>query len=510
MPTISFGIEFEFDFIDPRGNTRVYPPDRYTHVEGWDYQRDPTAGSEIRTPVLTDLNEALTQISLQFNHWITRNNGIAPYAFNRDGRSLGQHIHIGLPSRHLRPEEKRNIAKAMARVYPFLASLHAQPIPSRRGLNPRYAMPMWSYNWEMPYRDHYAEISDSYHGTDEFRLFDANIPQVSLTCVWMMIEIARRHLRNHVDFDRERYRNDRNQGLRFGLRGLDLPYYLREVRDLALNPTIPDIPAIREILYIASRYYMNPYDVLRLTNANHYEWFRLMFTYPHRFIDNILEIRNIRNRERLERWKEEASSVENLDQLIGLALASREAIITQMVENPPETSIRTRIGETGITRSFVRRQLELGRVEISRLNGVWCLEPTHVAERVSELLCRHGDGFTNGMSASEVINCRERFYVAWVYNERTRQAEILGCIAIDRQTGEIKHLVVDRRFRRLGIANMLIEHVLNRVELREGASFHAYVRANNEASLAVFRMRGFQPYQKFTNENGKIIVLRRD
>jgi ribosomal protein S18 acetylase RimI-like enzyme len=72
-------------------------------------------------------------------------------------------------------------------------------------------------------------------------------------------------------------------------------------------------------------------------------------------------------------------------------------------------------------------------------------------------------------------------------NPRTRQWEVIGTIAIRMSDGEISSLVVDRRFRGLGIARKLLINVLN---LRD-KPFYAYVKKDNQASLNLFKSLGF-------------------
>jgi len=497
MVMISFGIEFEFNFIDSNNNTSVSPRYRYACLSNWDYQNDPTAGSEIRTPVFTDLTACVSEIKRQFEYWISQNEGITPYPFNTQGRSLGQHIHIGRPSRRLTPSEKRNIAKAIARVYPFLASIHAQPIPSHRGLHSQYCFSISSIRYEIPYWHHHCEISDSHNGTVEFRIFDANIPQASLTVIWIMQNIAKRHLRNSVDFEGDGYPRERENALRYGLTALNVIHYLREIKVLSREIELPEIPCVKEILYIASKYFMNPYQVLRLTSASHYEYFKNNFLNPERWLDNILDIPNIRHRDRLLRWKSEASQIENLDQLIGIAISSFREVTERLAQETPRITVRA----SAITRSMVRGEIGLGRLRITRIREVIGLEPHEVAERISQLLRHHGEGYVNVREPDYILNCTERYYVAWVVNPDTNRPEILGSIAVNRNTGEITNLVVDRRFRRLGIARRLIENVLALNLPR----YVAHIRKGNTASLEAFRMSGFSA---FRNLNGSFTLIR--
>jgi len=501
MP-VSFGIEFEFNYIG-RDNrpTSLRPRDPWATIPAWGSQHDPTAGSEVCTPAYTDLREACTSISDEFRHWIERNEPYVPYPFNVEGWSLGQHIHIGVNRGRLTRRHKSNIAKAIARVHPFLAALHAQPIPSDRGLSTRYAYPIWQVYYDVPHQDHYCEISASHLGTIEFRLFDANIPQASLTAAFIMKEVAQHHRSNEAAIDTERYRRDRPNGLQHGLQGLSITHYLREVRDLAHNPIIPDVPCIKEVLYLASKYFLSPYHVLRYTHASRYEYFRLMFTHVDKFLDNLLAIHNIQHRERIEAWRDEASEIENIDQLIGLSMASQRLVMEVLAERAPERRLEPIAVARRFTRSMARHAVESRTITINRIGQVVNMSPLDVAERVAQLVNTHGEGFMNTISADHVITSPERFYVAYALHNNGRSTEVLGCISIRMSQGHIGHLVVDRRFRRLGIASMLLDHVIG---IRPG-TLSAYVRRDNEASLELFKSRGFVA----TPHNERSLLLRR-
>ena len=496
MP-ISFGVEFEFDVINQHGQ-RAYPREsaRYAHIDGWGFQPDPTATVELRTPIFTDLRRAAQSINRQFTYWMEANSGLAPYPFNERGRSLGQHLHVGRAQRRrlrtvgdtLTREEKRRVSKAASHVYPFLATIHAQPIPSHRGLNSTYCTTVAHRLHEIPLFDHYAEISDSHNGTVEFRLFDSNIPQCSLVAAWALTRVAEKALERRSapsqPASEEAYSRDRNEGLRHGLAALDVPQYLRRLRELMSEPSLPDLPCVKEILYMAARYYMNPYQVYSYLNPSPYRYFREAFTHAEDFLRNFLRAGVAQHRDQVERWVEEASRVETIDELIGLAEASRERAIQALAERAQPRQVAPRT----VTRAMVRRLLEEERFYVPRIYEVRGWTTEEVAQRISELLRRHGEGVVNEMSPSEVINANERFYVLAVPTHDMAREEILGCIAVRVRTGEILHLVVDRRFRGLGIARRLVQHVLS-LGL---PSYYTWVRKGNEASLRLFKSLGFR------------------
>lgn len=488
MPTISFGIEFEFDVINDRGE-RVTSglPRRYFCVEGWGYQNDPTATVELRSPVFTSVEEAVESISREFTEWCEANTyafeRFAPYSFNENGVSLGQHVHVGLPSRRLSRAEKRAIGTRVARVYPLLTGLHMQPIPSYRGLRSTYCSAMWFYDYRIPNEDHFCEISDSHNGTVEFRIFDSNIPQTTLTCVTFLREIAKVALREGAielddDFKR-RYRNDRTNVLRRGLVGINVCEYLREVERQVGDFDLPNVNAIRELLYLASRYCLNAYNVFSLVRPPKFHYFYKMFTNPSEFLNNLMEFASGRNRNRIERWINEAHRVERLSDLVRIAEETQRALGRGVIE-------ATQVTERALPRSIVREAIEASSYYIARIHGVRGYTIEEVAQAIENLLRSHGDGNVNVMSAEEIINSPSRFYVFVIPRENEERDQIVGVIAVRVRTGEIHSLVVDRRYRRLGIARRLLEHVHRVLSIENRERAFAHVRTNNEASRRLF------------------------
>jgi GNAT superfamily N-acetyltransferase len=497
-PMISFGIEFEYDMLDSRG--RAYTsvdPHPYRTTANWDYQADPTAGCEIRSPVFTDVEQATISMKDQFSYWMEEVRGYVPYMYNRASRSLGTHIHVGRPNRRLTHREKVNISTCVANVYPFLATLHAQPLPSNRGLTSVYCHQLNPRYNEIISTDHYAEISDSHIGTVEFRIFDANIPQTTLLCAWIMQRIAQRHLRNNREHDRARYSENRANGLRYGLIGLDVPQQLREIRDSTERTDLPSNTGLRELLYLACRYYMNAYNVKSTLRLGDFEYFKEMCSNPDQFLNNVLSLVDSGERDRVSTWIAEAERLESIDQLIGMAEASRQTVVSSMIERAEEIPVSTHVVRTPTTRSQVREAFNQARFSVSRISEVPTRTPEQVASRISELLARNGDGFANGLESTAILDANQRFYVLHV----SPRSEIVGTIAIRMSTGEISSLVVDRRFRRMGIGRRLLQHAL-RLDIPET---YAYVRIGNDASLTLFQSEGFIEESR----DGNTILLRR-
>jgi ribosomal protein S18 acetylase RimI-like enzyme len=489
---VSFGIEFEFDVIRRDGSKILHTfEEGYRYIGEWSYQCDHTAGVELRSPIWLNIDEAIRDIEDEFRYWCEVLDGYAPYAFNSRGRSLGMHIHIGLPNRKLEPHEKRAIGKACANVYPFLASLQAQPIPSERGLTTTFARPMWRYGWRIPYPDHYAEISSSTHGTVEFRLFDSNIPQIALINSWFLQKIAERMLSDinngnelSIRLYRERYMRDRENGLRYGVRALDIRHYLEYVKNLLGDVELPSYPFFREILYLAVKYGMNPYDVFAQLRPNEYQYFKRMFCNPGAYLENVFEIMNISGSERifeiLNDVFQNAASISRLSELI--ALASRREGVPLTIFAIPEHSRELP------SRSYVKARIEAGEYGIVRITQVPNMAPDSVAERISYLLRYHGGRYVREMDPEEIIEAPQRFYVFIVKDENSDRYVIIGTIAIRVRTGEVSSLVVDRRYRRLGIARRLLQFVRSVSE----RPLHGYVRRGNEPMISLLRSMGFE------------------
>jgi len=502
--SVSFGIEFEFDYLDQNNRRVVFHGAKPLYMaSNWGYQPDPTASSELRSPVFTSLDQFIVECNNQFNGMLQSRQQLIPYMCNDRGRSLGQHMHVGKPNLRLSRETKRRLAKAVVGFYPLLASVHAQPIPSHRGLTSVYTRSL-SYYGDVIHYDHYCEISDSHVGTVEFRLFDCNIPQASLVCAWVITEIAKKALRNRnlngtQDIDLRAYDTERTNALRYGLIGLNVTDYLRKLKSVLGNIEIPNISAIREALYLMARYRLNFYGVWKYSNVKPYDYFKAQLSDCSRFLENILTIRDAQHTDKISNWVSEAHSIENLDQLIGLSIGVDQSLaqtlteaIEQRIERQP--SVVRALAQNmhvGLGRSEVRTCLERGFYRIVRINELRTLSVNNVAEQISYLLSHHGDGFTNPMTPQEVIETDFRFYVLVAYDNVSGTEQICGAISIHMRSGEIRSLVVDRRFRRLGIARALMAHVIELARNHNIPRLYTYVRRGNDASANLFASLGF-------------------
>jgi len=502
--SVSFGVEFEFDYIDQNNRRVVYHGIEPTYLApNWHYQNDPTASSELRSPVFTSLEQFITECDNQFGNMVNGRLRLIPYMCNERGRSLGQHMHIGKPRLSLTHETKRRLAKAVVGFYPLLASMHAQPIPSHRGLTTSYARSLVYYR-DIISSDHYCEISDSHVGTVEFRLYDCNIPQASLTCAWITMELAKKAFRNRnlnddSNIDLRAYDMERANALRYGLIGLNVTDYLRRLKAVLGNAEIPNIPAIREALYLMARYRLNFYGVWKYADIKPYDYMKTQLSDCSKFLENILRVDYAQHRDKIATWISEAQQIENLDQLIGLSIGVDRSLaqslteaIEQRIEAQPNVARAiTQNTNIGLGRSEVRTCLERGYYRIVRINELNTLSANDVAGRISYLLSHHGEGSVNPMTAQEVIESDFRFYVLVAYDRTSGAEQICGAVSIHMRSGEIRSLVVDRRFRRLGIARLLMAHVIELARQHNLVRLYAYVRRGNEASANLLASLGF-------------------
>jgi len=507
--SVSFGVEFEFDLID-QNNRRIVGSGRtpYYLANNWGYQPDPTATMELRSPVFTSLEQYIEECNKQFSNMLEARSDIVPYMCNSSDRSLGQHMHIGKPNLRLTERTRKKIARKIINFYPLLTAIHAQPIPSRRGLTSPYCRSMEYYN-DFADHDHYAELSLSHNGTLELRIFDSNIPQASLVCAFLAREIAKKSMRrggnSNEDYSTIRdylrnYRSERSRALRYGLLGVDITQKLRELKRLLGNIEIPEIASIKEALYLMARYRLNFYGVLEFTHVKHYEYFKLTLRDCSKYLEHLLEARSVRHRDKIATWIAEAQQIENLDQLIGLsigvdrAIAERltQAVVERLEQNPELARRLETCRRIGIGRSRVRELIERGNYFITRIDGVTGYSRDEVAEEISNLIRLHGESMVNNLTPREIIESPVRYYVFYVRDSERRATQICGVIGLYVREGEISSLVVNRAYRRLGIAKRLITSAIAVLINNHTPVASTWIRKDNEASLRLFRSFGFR------------------
>jgi ribosomal protein S18 acetylase RimI-like enzyme len=213
-----------------------------------------------------------------------------------------------------------------------------------------------------------------------------------------------------------------------------------------------------------------------------------MFTNPSNFLEFFRENGCYRRSETLMRILKDAEknsdSVTCLEDLIELA---RQSDITVKLTDSgqPEVPIHSRFL---LPRSTVAKYVEIGEYLIRRINDIYGMSVQEVADRIAYLIAHHGDSMLEPISAEEIIRSPVRYYVLVVYNRGLRREDIVGAVGVNMSTGEVSHLVVDRRYRRLGIATRLLDHVRDECN----RPVWGYVRETNVRAINLLRSLGFK------------------
>jgi GNAT superfamily N-acetyltransferase len=304
-----------------------------------------------------------------------------------------------------------------------------------------------------------------------------------------MLPIAEKVLEDHANTEFEItdsiYRRDRERALRFGVIGLDVVTYLKYIKSVAGNISIPKINSVREILYLSAKYFMNVWNIKQTLHVEDYDWFELQLKNPKEFLRNITHVIPPRFRSKVERWMREVQNVNTLEDLIRIAENSRNVFL-RALESQVE---RTRVTCVSALHDRVRN----GEIYIVRIGEVLNMERNEVAGEIEYLLRESGDSMVRLHTAREIIESPSRFYVAYVRDPNSERPVIIGAISINMSNGEIGSLVVDRRYRRLGVGRRLVIHVMNTGLSR----YKAFIRRGNVASLRLFESLGFRIVQEY-------------
>jgi len=347
LTNISFGTEFECDILlKQRGPYLILreSPNKYFTTGGWSYQYDQTCGTELRSPPFTNINNFLESCQEQFTKWIKANSnsnelyvpfniGCPAILGNFGSHSMGNHIHIGLPNRDLHPVEKSNIAAAAIKYYPLLAGIGVndcrEGYASYRGMTTNFARrlssrPVGSH--------HYDEISDNTgNGTVEFRLFDANLPQVVAAIIVLFRNIAKKAIdHNTHDIDYIRYKSERTRVLKEGIVALDINSYLNEFLSEFGDISLTNFPeCIREVLYLAFVVKKSHGQLMKdikdyiAPSVKGYALYLYvqytMLTNTNKYFENFLGLKSVPDefKERIRQWKEDAINYSSLQSFVG-------------------------------------------------------------------------------------------------------------------------------------------------------------------------------------------------
>jgi len=203
LSEVTFGIEFEANFIGPHGVVEYVPNPHWCSIGDWDYQGDPTSGTEIRTPIfkMGNWDAALNATSTFWRDWSRANRDIVPhFRRNKYHPSIGGHIHIGNGEHSNLNTQAGRIITRIHQFMPLLYYINANGGDDgclsirmfRRPYSP------WLLNVE-DIRRYRGEIAISSHGTLEFRAFDANIPAIQFAVAFLLTKLVSRYFKLPVN-----------------------------------------------------------------------------------------------------------------------------------------------------------------------------------------------------------------------------------------------------------------------------------------------------------------------
>ncbi len=479
---------------------------------GWHSPPDGTTGLEITSPIWSTVRQASDSIRRQFTNWISEN-AMSPLLQN--GHSLhssGAHVHIGKGrSNYLDEVEIKRFGKHVRLVLPLITAISAAPLPSHRGQTSSFCQSMANYRYNFS-TDHYAEMSWSQeHGTAEIRIPDPNIPQVILTNIWILGNIMEHsnedcHCNRELDFSNEAYDVQRREALTHGVTGVPVAQLLRNVKQFMGNRCNDfEVDSVKQVLFMAARYYSSPHQIFTMMRPNLYQYMKTNLENPAQYLENLAELTQGENRIRVESWINEASQIHTFDELINLADAGIRGLQARMPA--PPVVLATAVFSLG--RSEVQRAIADRTFQVNRIMDIPNYTPEQVRAKISFLLSRQGDGFTNPVTEEEVSSLPTRFYVFTA--PAGNRWDIAGCIGVNvgqraRTAGdsEVGHLAIHRMYRRLGIAKILVNHVKAIALENNQRMMHSHIKIGNTASEALFASCGYvlAPIQA-TREDGQ-------
>lgn len=309
---LSFGIEFEGSILNRQtGKPVSHCADRFTRLNKWLSQDDMTAGFEIMTPPDTSIDNIIDESQQQWKDWSATTGHLPLFKCNNVHKSIGHHIHIGMKNKFLTKSEKIKLAKNAIPILPICYFVNANDKGKLRDgktvLSKRYYTSNYLGRLNSTYigdsGNHYAEISDSSNGTVEFRAFDANLPQITLTTAFLLknaIEMNRAGAEKTIDIDE--YKKIRqaileNQALAV--------VQQKEALKNAVGSLVVKHNFMKEILYTALVLGENPSEFIKKWNVETVE--KMIVTSPTEFFDNISVSKS--DRKKLNHFKNHARTM---------------------------------------------------------------------------------------------------------------------------------------------------------------------------------------------------------
>lgn len=130
------------------------------------------------------------------------------------------------------------------------------------------------------------------------------------------------------------------------------------------------------------------------------------------------------------------------------------------------------------------------------------LSTTDLSEQVASLINTY-NGLSFRRTALDIREGKIDYVV------ETHGKWVIGCCGYEKlgyQLTEIKHLAVNKDWRRRGVGAFLIKSVLG---LCETPAAFATVREDNKSSMSLFQAQGFSPSLTYTAEGHNVVLLTR-
>lgn len=476
---ITFGIEAEMDFLrmdydpdDPSDasfvETNECHSDAQAATNGWRSRADCTVGSEIISPVFRDLARAASSMRRQWDYWMGANEeddhenvpyfvGTNPHGNN----SISQHIHIGTSrSGGLSRTEKVKIANLVLMEYPLVIAVTANSprhgymsyrmghINAEGNDDGGFARSMGNFDRSISSPSHgtgdaghYEEISDSYHGTVEFRGQDSCTPQATLTASFLLQSLARKAVQMDLDdtvpsggfkwgeYSERREHACKESGPFFDERRS----YVEELVGKIGNVSLDELPAsVKEILTLGLHMGVWParlYDALADTAEKKFEWFQRLTLKPKEFLGVILEMEKITPNQKLfvrgliESVRMFRTLADLKDQMLRYPM---EIPAASEEEAAAEAAAQSEVTFDGVGNDYFHHDPENGWFRLIQLNAEQRLQAAEITRCLEAV---------NGqsMTLSRMLASPDRFWIqvqegrvvdAWVWGRRRAEDQI--------------------------------------------------------------------------------------
>jgi hypothetical protein len=456
----SMGIEFEGGIIGSDGEfRRGQQTQHYARINKFRMQQDPTAAFEIMTPPETKFDNMAKDVGAQWQHWTQMNPSLAPYWRSEHfHKSMGHHIHLGKPTRTLPLAEKKQIAMAAIPVLPalyFVSANHYKnteqgPVLSSRMLTSSYCQPLRT---RIVSGSHYDEISDSANGTVEFRSFDANFPQVTLSVAYLLKAAAEMNASKkptRITEIEEREIIEKYVKLRHDVIHNNIQAFLkaRETLRQELGPLkIPDFQFIREVLYLSFVIGENPAVFVRKLN---HPICKKMVDNPEKFFDNI-SFEKKTSQKIINKMKADAANYDTIEKFCSgkLKVYSKihlNRIWTQLVRETQDKEKAAQVLQDNFlfddkwfakVKTGIKTKRVKPKLEICRLSEFPNMTAEEGAAAILSLIVTNEPGEFNANEATRsvvnsIIESQDRFYLVHF------QGKIIGYLRTNTSEHAVK------------------------------------------------------------------------